>query len=396
MAYATLYTMVKMSSIDTLLPYPLYLGEGLLVSSNFLSLCQKFDRCFLFCDTTVYALHGHQIEAQLRAGGIRLDVLVIPPGEGQKTRAQKSELEDELLDRGCTRRSVLLALGGGVMMDLIGFVGATFHRGIAVVYLPTTLLGMVDAAIGGKTGVNTARGKNLIGCFAQPHSVWIDPLVLETLPAREIRSGWGEVAKHALLGDPILWAHLQGGRRKTLQWSEILASSCRFKASIVVQDEKEQGLRAILNLGHTVGHALEQACGYTMSHGACVAMGLWVEARVGAQCAIQSPLLYQGIGAWVQSVFPEEIIQAQQISWAQLHPFLQQDKKGRLQAAYPLVLIQEIGVPWKGFEGWIFWASVEEVETAWAQFCDEKGQTYDNDNTKYLDCQRSEPRSLGT
>lgn len=383
-----------MLSIDTLLSYPLYLGEGILVSPNFLSVCQQFDRCFLFSDTTVYALHGHQIEAQLRAGGIRLDVLVLPPGEEQKTREQKSDLEDELLDRGCTRRSALLALGGGVMMDLIGFVGATFHRGIAVVYLPTTLLGMVDAAIGGKTGVNTARGKNLIGCFAQPHSVWIDPLVLETLPAREVRSGWGEVAKHALLGDPILWAHLQGDGRGAFLWGEILASSCRFKASIVVQDEKEKGLRAILNLGHTIGHALEQACGYTISHGACVAMGLWVEARVGALCGIQSLSLHQEIGAWVQSVFPEEIAQSIGISWAQLHPFLQQDKKGRLQAAYPLVLIQAIGVPWKGPEGWIFWAPVEEVETAWAQFCDQKGMNHDH--TKYIDCQRGEPRSLGT
>lgn len=384
-----------MRSIDTLLSYPLHIGEGLLLSFDFVSLCQKFDRCFLFCDTTVYALHGHQVEAQLRAGGIRLDVLVILPGEGQKTREKKAELEDELLARGCTRRSALLALGGGVITDLIGFVGATFHRGIAVVYLPTTLLGMVDAAIGGKTGVNTIRGKNLIGCFASPHSVWIDPLVLETLPDREVRSGWGEVAKHALLGDPVLWAYLQGPHREVLPWYDILTRSCGFKASIVAQDEKEHGLRAILNLGHTVGHALEQACGYTISHGACVAIGLWVEARVGVQCGIQSPLLHQEIGVWVQSVFTEEIAQSIEISWAQLHPFLQQDKKGRLQAACPLVLIEEIGVPWKGPDGWIFWAPVESVEAAWMQFCERKGKTHDTYNTKYINCQRGEPRSLG-
>jgi 3-dehydroquinate synthase len=356
-----------MQTLETALPYSIHIGEGLLFSSHLVEVCRSFDRCFLFSDTTVYELHGCQFRSHLHACGVRIEQLLIPPGEAQKTREQKAQLEDALLASGCTRRSLLIALGGGVLTDLIGFVGATFHRGISVLYIPTTLLAMVDAAIGGKTGVNTIHGKNLIGCFSPPHSVWIDPFVLKTLPERELRSGWGEVAKHALLGDPLLWSELVRGSIKTIDWGSLLASSCGFKASIVAQDEREQGLRAVLNLGHTVGHALEQACGYELSHGACVAVGLWVESFLGATFSVHPLSLFQEIAAWVQRVFPEEVAQAQRVSWGQLHPFLQQDKKGTTQGC-PLVLLQKVGVPWKGDTGWIFWAPYSTVEVAWTQF----------------------------
>ena len=354
-----------MMTLDTALPYPIHIGEGILFSPALVEVCRSFERCFLLSDTTVYELYGCQFYAHLRTCGIRVDPILIPPGEAQKTRDQKVHIEDTLLALGCTRRSLLLALGGGVITDLVGFVGATFHRGISVLYLPTTLLGMVDASIGGKTGVNTAHGKNLIGCFSPPHSVWIDPLVLQTLPARELRSGWGEVAKHALLADPAWWAQV---REPAVDWTSILARSCGFKASIVAQDEREQGLRAVLNLGHTVGHALEQACNYEISHGACVAIGLWVESCVGAAFLVHNTLLFQEIANWVEGFFPEEMRLAKSITWGQLHPFLQQDKKGGSSQGCPLILLREVGVPWRGESGWIFCVPASEVEAAWVAF----------------------------
>ena len=358
-----------MQVLKTPLSHEIYLGEGLLFSPHLVEVCATFDRCFLLCDTIVHRLYGQQFESNLRSQGILVQSILLPPGEAHKTREEKARIEDVLLQSSCTRRSLLLALGGGVIMDLVGFVGATFHRGIAVLYLPTTLLGMVDAAIGGKTAVNTSFGKNLIGCFSLPHSVWIDPLVLETLPDKECRSGWGEIAKHALLGDPTLWSQLVANAIDHRRWLPILASSCKFKASIVAEDPYEKGVRAILNLGHTVGHALEQASGYRLSHGACVSVGLWVEAQVGATLGVHRLSLCHEIVTWVQRLFPEEVAEAKGISWVQLHPFLQQDKKGgTVQGRCPLVLLQDVGIPWQEAGKWIFWTPNSEVAAAWAHF----------------------------
>ena len=227
--------------------------------------------------------------------------LVVPAGEASKNRAQWSALSDQLLDRGFGRDTALVALGGGVVGDLAGFVAATYLRGIPHLQVPTTLLAMLDASVGGKTGVDTPHGKNLIGAFHPPVAVVADPLVLRTLPEREYRAGLAEAVKHGLIADASYFTWLGASAEAITQRDEttlatLVRRSVEIKAAVVGEDERENGRRAILNAGHTVAHAVEHASGYALAHGEAVALGLVAECRLAETMGIGRPGLAAEVG----------------------------------------------------------------------------------------------------
>ena len=233
----------------------------------------------------------HRLHPDLLPGATRLEV---PDGERHKTRETWAALTDRLLDLGCDRRTVIVAIGGGVTTDLAGFVAATYLRGVPWVAVPTTTLAMCDAAIGGKTGVDTPAGKNLVGAFHQPAAVIADPQLLTTLPDGVFRDGLAESVKHAAIFDEDDFAWLDENVEAILArdgetLAELVAASCQVKATMVTADEREAGLRAILNAGHTIGHALEHASDFRIGHGQAVAFGLIEEALLGERMGITAP-----------------------------------------------------------------------------------------------------------
>ncbi|MGN6361585.1 MAG: 3-dehydroquinate synthase [Thermomicrobiales bacterium] len=244
-------------------------------------------RAFVISDETVWALYGARLLATLEQAEIQGRATTVPAGEGTKSLAQAGALYDWLAAERAERRDPVIAVGGGVTGDLAGFVAATYLRGVPLVQAPTTLLAMVDSAVGGKTGVNLAAGKNLVGAFYQAGIVAVDPALLATLPPRELATGWAEVIKYAGfdrsvpgLEQPPLWPILQerGADLRALRdpvTTQVIAACLRVKAAVVMQDERETGLRRVLNLGHTIGHAIEAVAGYgRYTHGEAVALGL--------------------------------------------------------------------------------------------------------------------------
>jgi 3-dehydroquinate synthase len=221
------------------------------------------------------------LEGSLKAAGIARRCIVLPSGEASKSMAQLAELLDRLLDLGVDRASTIAAFGGGVIGDLAGFAAAILLRGLDYVQIPTTLLAQVDSAIGGKTGINTDHGKNLVGAFHQPRLVLADTAVLASLPPRELRAGYAEVVKYGLIDRPDFFVWLEAHGAEVLAGDpaaqqHAVLESCRAKAAVVAADEREGGVRALLNLGHTFAHALEAASGYgdELLHGEAVALGM--------------------------------------------------------------------------------------------------------------------------
>jgi 3-dehydroquinate synthase len=242
-------------------------------------------------DSTTRALFGETVEASLAVSGSQAEWFVVEPGEAAKSWPGLEQLCDWLLGMGVTRSDHVFALGGGVVGDLVGFACAILKRGCGFVQIPTTLLAQVDSSVGGKTAINTRAGKNLIGAFHQPSLVLIDPLVLATLPDREMRAGFAEVLKYGLLGDAgfFSWLEQHGAQvlaREPAALEHAIASSIAMKAKIVAEDEREtRDRRALLNLGHTFGHALEAETGFSdrLLHGEAVALGMVLAARYSAR-----------------------------------------------------------------------------------------------------------------
>ena len=246
-------------------------------------------------DWNVGPLHLDALLAALRTTGRPLVSATLPAGEEHKGMRPVLDAVDRLLDAGWQRRAPVVALGGGVLGDMAGLVAALVLRGVPFVQVPTTLLAMVDSSVGGKVGVNHRRGKNLIGQFHQPALVWTDLAYLDTLEDRELRAGLGEVVKTALIGDPELLARLEADpdaylRRDPATLADAVLRCCRVKARIVAEDAHERGRRALLNLGHTVGHGLEVVCGYgRLRHGEAVAIGLVAAAALGSALGVTDP-----------------------------------------------------------------------------------------------------------
>ncbi|MCS6963364.1 3-dehydroquinate synthase [Thermoflexus sp.] len=247
----------------------------------------------LVSDTTVAADHGARARRSLEEAGFSVLEIHLPPGEGTKTLDTAAALYRRLAQGGIGRDGILVGLGGGVVLDLAGFVAATYMRGIAFVSIPTTLLAMVDASIGGKTGVDLPEGKNLVGAFYPPRLLLIDPMTLRTLPPAEWRNGMAEVVKAALIGDPALWQQFQ---RDPARWAampegepllDLLTRAIAVKVRVVEQDPLEtRGEREVLNLGHTFGHAFERVSGYRVPHGEAVAAGMVAAAALSARLGL--------------------------------------------------------------------------------------------------------------
>jgi len=280
--------------------YDVVVGDGLLARAGALLapvIPQK--RAIVVTDTTVAALHLPALLDGLAQTGIATQQIVVAPGEASKSMASYARVVDSLLDAAVERRTTVIALGGGVVGDLAGFAAATTLRGLPFVQVPTTLLAQVDSSVGGKTGVNTAHGKNLVGAFHQPRLVLADTGTLGTLNGRELRAGYAEVVKAGLIGDAAFFAWceqngaaLTGGDRDIQ--AEAILRACAFKAAVVGDDEREERPadgRALLNLGHTFGHALEAEVGYggALLHGEAVAVGLGLAFRLSAQLGLCAP-----------------------------------------------------------------------------------------------------------
>jgi len=276
--------------------YDILIGDGLIARAG--ALVQPFSaqpRAFVISDETVWRLHGDRLRAGLASAGINTIENVLPAGESTKNWAQLGQVLDWLLASGAGRDDVLIAFGGGVIGDLTGLAASLLKRGMRFVQIPTTLLAQVDSSVGGKTAVNTGHGKNLVGAFYQPQLVIADTGVLKTLPDRERRAGYAEIIKYGLINDRDFIDWLGGNSAQVLALQsdaigEAVAVSCRAKAGIVAQDEREGGVRALLNLGHTFGHALEAANGYgpDLLHGEAVGAGMALALRYSARLGLMT------------------------------------------------------------------------------------------------------------
>jgi len=280
-------------------PYPVVIGDGALARLGERIAALGFrsgTRVLVVTNPVVHEHYGVIALESLRQAGFEAGELVIEAGEDQKTPATVARIHDAAFEQRLERGSLIVALGGGVVGDMAGFAAATWLRGIAVVQVPTTLLAMVDAAIGGKTGVNHPGGKNLIGAFHQPRLVLIDPATLATLPEREFRAGMAEVIKYGVIGDAELFAELEAAGTISSMAAvgpallqTLLERSAAAKARVVAADEREGGLRAILNYGHTLGHVVETLCGYgTWLHGEAVAIGMVAAGEIAVAMGLWS------------------------------------------------------------------------------------------------------------
>ncbi|MFH0953455.1 MAG: 3-dehydroquinate synthase [Verrucomicrobiota bacterium] len=263
--------------------YEIHIGTALLEQLG--GLCKErglSGHCLVVSDANVDPLYGHRTEISLKAAGFSVGRAVVAAGEGSKSERSLSELYDRALDTGLDRQSFIVALGGGVVGDLAGYAAATFLRGIRYVQVPTSLLAMVDSSVGGKTGINLRQGKNLVGAFHQPALVVTDTDTLKTLPPREYISGLAEVVKHGAIRDAAFFSDLESHIEDLTAcgpafMDAVIGRCCELKAEIVRLDERESGLRAILNFGHTFGHAIERVAGYgRYFHGDAVSMGMAV------------------------------------------------------------------------------------------------------------------------
>jgi 3-dehydroquinate synthase len=274
--------------------YDIFVGEGLLATAaDFLRPLLAQQRVIVVTDERVAGLHLDPFATSLAASGIACHVVVLPPGEQTKDFAHLQKLCERILDLQVERNTLLLALGGGVIGDIVGFAAGILLRGLDFVQVPTSLLAQVDSSVGGKTGINTRQGKNLVGLFHQPRLVLADVGTLATLDVRQMRAGYAEVVKYGLLGDTSFFEWLEANGERVLAGDAdalryAVATSCRAKAAIVAEDEREAGRRASLNLGHTFGHALEAETGFgdTLLHGEAVAIGMVLAFELSARLGL--------------------------------------------------------------------------------------------------------------
>ncbi len=333
--------------------YDILVGHGALTELGpRLALLVKRPRAFVLTDETVMRHHKARLEAAVAGAGIKLDWMALPPGEQTKTFAQLGHVLDWLLAGGADRGDVLIAFGGGVIGDMGGLAASLMKRGMGFVQVPTTLLAQVDSSVGGKTAVNTPRGKNLVGAFYQPRLVIADTELLATLPEREMRAGYAEILKYGLINDAPFFDWLSTNGRKVLALEPeaaryAVARSCAAKAAIVVEDETETGVRQLLNLGHTFGHALEAANGYgpDLLHGEAVALGMAIAFRYGAELGVTPPADARRVADVIRaSGLPADLGGRDRAHFTapRLTELMQQDKKAR-GGRVPLILARGIG-----------------------------------------------------
>ncbi len=331
--------------------YDVVVGRGLLANAGAHIAPIAKGRTVIITDQTVAAIHAETLTASLTAAGVRSEIVAVPAGEGSKSFAELERVLDRLLEIGLDRKDVVIALGGGVVGDLAGLTAALYMRGIDFVQIPTTLLAQVDSSVGGKTAIDTPRGKNLVGAFHQPRLVLADIDVLATLPERQVRSGWAEVLKHGLICDAAFfdWLAAEGaagasGDPTALERAVI--RSVEIKSAVVGEDEKEAGRRALLNLGHTFGHAVETEVGFeegALAHGEAVALGCCMAFRYSAReglCADQDVARVEAVVA--AAGLPTRLEQAGAFEADRLLALMAGDKKAE-GGALTLILARGIG-----------------------------------------------------
>ncbi len=317
--------------------YDIIIGRGVMPAAG-AEIARRLPgvRAAIVTDETVARLHLADLKTSLAAAGIETTEIVIPPGEESKSFDRLAYVVDGILAARIERNDVVVALGGGVVGDLAGFAAAIVRRGMRVVQVPTTLLAQVDSSVGGKTGINTRRGKNLVGAFHQPSLVLADGGVLDSLPPRVFNAGYAEVAKVGLIGDAAFLGWLEENWRAVAAgWGErdhAIAIACRFKAETVAADERDEGQRALLNLGHTFGHALEAGAGYSdrLLHGEAVAIGMVLAHEFSARIGLAPPEDAQRVQRHLKEVgLPTRIadIPGAPMSTEQLMGLIAQDKK---------------------------------------------------------------------
>jgi 3-dehydroquinate synthase len=327
--------------------YRILIQHGLIQEAgDILFSCNVGSHAVIITNTTVGPLYLPAVKKSLEDALFQVDVIEIPDGEEYKTLAWMKRIYDRLLAYNLDRTSSIIALGGGVIGDMTGFAAATFLRGIPLMHMPTTLLAQVDSSIGGKTGVNLPQGKNMVGAFYQPRLVLIDPAVLKTLDSRELRTGMAEVIKYSVIHDRDFFYFLKDNVNSAYALndaavSRIIKTCCTIKAAITEQDEREGGIRAILNFGHTIGHAIETLTSYSrFRHGEAVAMGMAAAARLSAAWGCCPHEAYTGLIALLESAgLPVQIPAFERDSYLAA---IQKDKK-RARGTIRMVLMKSIG-----------------------------------------------------
>lgn len=324
--------------------YPIWIGKNLLYSPQVW--LPKTSNIVVITDDMVRKFYASHLMQVLTEAGHRVLLYSFPAGETSKNRKTKRDIETQMLYAGCDRETLILGLGGGVVGDIAGFVAATYMRGIAYINLPTTLLAMVDSAIGGKTSINTAEGKNLIGSFWQPKAVIADITCLSSLPNEQFINGHIEALKMFLTSDAEGWYYLNHHREQLLYQDEtclthLINRAVRIKASVVCKDEKENHQRAILNFGHTIGHALEHLTNYQILHGYAVGLGILIEAKIAQLMGLLPERHYDAIAAYLALLN----IHAEALRKFNIKEVLQSTKLDKKQRAGTVryVLLKEIG-----------------------------------------------------
>lgn len=306
----------------------------------------KAHRFAVLADETVGELYGREIVQGLSNAQREAHLFTFPPGEVSKSREEWARLTDAMLTAGFGRDSAVVAVGGGVTGDLAGFVAATFMRGIPLVQVPTSLVAMIDSSVGGKSGVNIPDGKNLVGAFHSPRLVVVDPEVAVTLPPRERAQGLAEAVKHGAILDPVYLADLQSDipcvmRGEVGATGRVVVRSIEIKADVVSKDERESGLRKVLNFGHTIGHAVESAAGYALPHGTCVALGMVLEARLGEALGVTKAGTADFLARLV-ALLDLPVTLPPELDPAEVLAFTRADKKGRGGKPH-YVLLKQLG-----------------------------------------------------
>lgn len=310
-------------------------------------------RVVIIADQHVASLYGDRALAAFAPAEFPPQLLTFAAGEKHKTRATWGTLTDQMIAAGCGRDTVVVALGGGVTGDLAGFVAATYLRGVPYVQVPSTLLAMIDASIGGKTGVDTSAGKNLVGAFHHPSLVVIDPRLLATLPPKELRTGLAEAIKHGVIADAAYFGWIATGLRQILHGDEpdddtalrLVQRSVEIKVQVVRQDERESGIRKVLNFGHTIGHAIEHVTGFGVAHGEAVAIGMVAEAIIAERLRLAERGLADAI-ATVCDAAGLPVRLPEHVSPAEIVTATRTDKKargGHVEYALPRALGEMAG-----------------------------------------------------
>jgi 3-dehydroquinate synthase len=319
----------------------LTLGKGIIFNESFINKIKCISKnIVVITDSNVNKLYGNKLKFFLLENDLNPLVIEIPVGEEYKSRKTKEDIEDQMLKNNFTKDSALIALGGGVVSDIAAFVSSTYYRGIPLIIIPTSLLAMVDAAIGGKSGLNTPHGKNLIGSFYQPNLIFIDTNFLETLPRKEWLNGFSEVIKYSLISDEELFNNLYNSNDK-LNIQSLIYRCCLIKKEIVEKDEKENNIRAILNFGHSIGHCIELLENYKIAHGEAISIGM----IFASYLSMREKYLTMKEFLKIFSIFKKynyPLVFSEKVTWKKLMGSLMYDKKANRHIPR-FVLLEKIG-----------------------------------------------------